>query len=99
MFAPAYVGEIFRISHVRHPLNPEPVTLRVMSVSPKVFDVVDFFHEDESKAIVDKALKETSESHRIKRSSTGASGYNVNRQRTSENGFDTHGATAIEVKK
>lgn len=99
MFAPSYVGEIFRISHVHHPLNKEPVTLRVMSVSPKVFDVVDFFHPNESRAIVDKALKETSESHKIKRSSTGASGYNVNSQRTSENGFDTHGATAIEVKK
>ena len=64
----------------------------------RVFDVVNFFEEDESKAIVDKALRETSESHRIKRSSTGATGYNVNTQRTSENGFDTHGTTAVAVK-
>ena len=95
MFAPSYVGEIFELPHVHHPANPNPVALHVLSVSPKVFDVVDFFEEDESKAIVDKALKETSETHRIKRSSTGASGYNVNRQRTSENGFDTHGAAAV----
>jgi hypothetical protein len=98
MFAPSYVGEVFTLAHVKHP-NPEPVTLKVLSVSPRVFDVVDFFEEDESKAIVDKALRETSESHKIKRSSTGASGYNVNSQRTSENGFDTHGTTAVAVKK
>ncbi len=97
MFAPSYVGEEFTLAHVSHP-NPEPVKLRVLSVSPRVFDVVNFFEEDESKAIVDKALRETSESHRIKRSSTGATGYNVNTQRTSENGFDTHGTTAVAVK-
>lgn len=99
MFAPAYVGEVFRLEHLNNLINKEPVTLRVLSVSPRVFDVINFFGEDESKAIVDKALKETSESHRIKRSSTGASGYNVNSQRTSENGFDTHGSTAVAVKK
>lgn len=98
MFAPTHVGEIFELSHVEHP-NPDPVILRVLSVSPRVFDVVNFFQPEESKAIVDKALRETSESHKIKRSSTGASGYNVNNQRTSENGFDTHGATAVAVKK
>lgn len=98
MFAPSYVGEEFTLTHISHP-NPEPVTLKVLSVSPRVFDVVNFFEEDESKAIVDKALRETSESHRIKRSSTGATGYNVNNQRTSENGFDTHGTTAVAVKK
>lgn len=99
MFAPAYVGEVFTLSHVQHPQNPEPVKLQVLSVSPRVFDVLNFFDEKESQAIVDKAMRETSETHRIKRSSTGASGYNVNNQRTSENGFDTHGATAILVKK
>ena len=99
MFAPAYVGETFTLSHVSHPGNPEPVTLKVLSVSPRVLDVINFFEEEESKAIVDKALKETSETHKIKRSSTGASGYNVNSQRTSENGFDTHGKTSVAVKK
>lgn len=99
MFAPSYVGETFVLDHVDHPGNPEHVTLRVLSVSPRVFDVVNFFEPRESKAIVDKALKETSESHRIKRSSTGASGYNLNNQRTSENGFDTHGKAAVAVKQ
>ena len=96
MFAPSFIGETFVLNHVEPPPgNSNPVKLRVLSLSPRVFDLVDFFKEDESTAIVHKALKETSESHRIKRSSTGASGYNLNSQRTSENGFDTHGLTAI----
>jgi hypothetical protein len=99
MFAPSYVGEVFEIPHVSHPSNNDPVILRVLSVSPRVFDMVNFFAEEESAAIVSKALRETSETHRIKRSSTGASGYNVNSQRTSENGFDTHGTTAVAVKE
>jgi len=35
----------------------------------------------------------------MKRSSTGASGYNVNSQRTSDNGFDTNGKVAVDVKR
>mmetsp|Transcript_24376 Transcript_24376/g.30649 ORF Transcript_24376/g.30649 Transcript_24376/m.30649 type:complete len:642 (+) Transcript_24376:200-2125(+) len=99
VFAPSFVGETFVLHHVDHPSNPNPITLRVLSVSPRVFDLMNFFEEEESRAIVDKALRETSETHRIKRSSTGASGYNVNSQRTSENGFDTHGTAAIAVKQ
>ncbi|EJK65613.1 hypothetical protein THAOC_13503 [Thalassiosira oceanica] len=98
IFAPKYVGEIFELPHVSVPENL-PVWLEVISLEPRVFDVFNFFDRDESAAIVDKALKETSESHRIKRSSTGASGYNVNSQRTSENGFDTHGKVSQAVKR
>jgi len=98
IFAPKYVGEIFELPHVEV-ASGLPVWLEVISLQPRVFDIFNFFDRDESAAIVDKALKETSESHRIKRSSTGASGYNLNSQRTSENGFDTHGAQAQAVKK
>jgi len=98
VFAPSFIGEVFEISHVT-PKSEKPISLVVMSLSPRVFDVLNFFDNDESKAIVAKALAETSDTHRIKRSSTGASGYNLNSQRTSENGFDTHGKTAIVVKK
>lgn len=97
MFAPKYVGEIFDLPHIQSVRNL-PVSLEVISISPRVFDVYNFFDRAESKAIVDKALSETSETHRMKRSSTGASGYNVNSQRTSENGFDTHGTQARAVK-
>jgi len=98
IFAPQYVGEIFELPHVKVPRDL-PVWLEVISLQPRVFDVFNFFDRDESAAIVDKALKETSETHRMKRSSTGASGYNVNSQRTSENGFDTHGKVAQAVKR
>jgi hypothetical protein len=98
MFAPAYVGEIFELPHVEGADN-QNIYLEVLSLSPKVFDVFNFFSREESQNLVDRAVAETSESHRIKRSSTGATGYNINPRRTSESGFDTHGKTAIKVKK
>jgi hypothetical protein len=98
IFAPKYIGEIFNLSHITSHDNL-PISLRVLSLSPRVFDIYNFFSRDESARIVDKALKETSETHRMKRSSTGASGYNVNSRRTSENGFDTHGKEAQVVKR
>ena len=98
LFAPKYVGEIFELPHVKVP-GDLPVWLEVMSLKPRVFDIFNFFDREESALIVDKALKETSETHKMKRSSTGASGYNVNSQRTSENGFDTHGKEAQAVKR
>jgi hypothetical protein len=98
MFAPSHVGEEFHLDYLDNVLKKH-IFLKVLSVSPRVFDVINFFSKEESDDIVTKALNEKSESHRIKRSSTGASGYNVNSQRTSENGFDTHGKTAMAVKK
>jgi hypothetical protein len=98
MHAPSFVGEIFELPHVQGPLG-RPVSLEVLSISPRVFDVHNFFTKEESQSLVDKALKEKTESHRIKRSTTGAGAHKVNSQRTSENGFDTHGKTAVSVKK
>ena len=98
MFAPSYIGEIFHLPHVE---GSESMTiyLEVMSLVPRVFDVFNFFSRAESEDLVQRAIAETTESHRIKRSSTGASGYNLNSKRTSESGFDTHGETAVKVKK
>ena len=98
MFAPKHVGEIFHLPHVQGP-EGLPVSLEVLSVSPRVFDIYNFFDREESAKIVDKALKETSETHRMKRSTTGASGHHKNSKRTSENGFDTHGKEAQIVKR
>jgi hypothetical protein len=98
MFAPKFVGEIFDLPHVSVPRDL-PVRLEVISLVPRVFDVYNFFDREESDAIVDKALKETADGYKMKRSSTGASGYNINSQRTSENGFDTHGEVAQAVKR
>jgi hypothetical protein len=98
MFAPSYVGEIFHLPHVPGALD-KAIYLQVMALQPRVFDVFNFFSREESKEIVDRAIAETKESHRIKRSTTGAQSHSVNSRRTSESGFDTHGKTAVKVKK
>ena len=98
MFAPKFVGEVFELPHVTGDRGA-PISLKVLSTNPRVFDVLNFFSRDESTNLVNRALKETSETHRIKRSTTGAQGKSVNSRRTSESGFDTHGQVAIEVKR
>lgn len=98
MFAPSHVGEIFYLPHVNGALN-KPIYLEVLNLEPRVFDVFNFFSREESKELVDRAIAETKESHRIKRSTTGAQSKSVNSRRTSESGFDTHGKTAVKVKK
>jgi len=98
MFAPSYVGEIFHLPHVTGSSN-KPIHLEVISLEPRVFDVFNFFNREESKELVDRAIAETSESHRIKRSTTGAASKSVNSRRTSESGFDTNGKTAVNIKK
>jgi len=98
MFAASYIGELFYLPHVEGS-EKKAIYLEVISLEPRVFDVFNFFSRVESDDLVQRALAETSESHRIKRSSTGASGYNLNSKRTSESGFDTVGHTAVTVKK
>mmetsp|Transcript_51402 Transcript_51402/g.59473 ORF Transcript_51402/g.59473 Transcript_51402/m.59473 type:complete len:647 (+) Transcript_51402:31-1971(+) len=98
MFAPAYVGEIFQLPHVTG-ARDKAIYLEVLSLKPRVFDVFNFFSTDESKEIVERAQAEKSDTHRIKRSTTGASAHSVNSRRTSESGFDTSGKTAMKIKK
>eukprot|EP00542_Grammatophora_oceanica_P004244 CAMPEP_0194069930 /NCGR_PEP_ID=MMETSP0009_2-20130614/87904_1 /TAXON_ID=210454 /ORGANISM="Grammatophora oceanica, Strain CCMP 410" /LENGTH=575 /DNA_ID=CAMNT_0038723157 /DNA_START=19 /DNA_END=1746 /DNA_ORIENTATION=- len=97
MFAPSYVGEIFELPHIET-VSGLPVHLEVMSLKPRVFDIFNFFSRDESEELVDKAMKETSPTHKIKRSTTGTS-TSTFAKRTSESGFDTHGATAQKIKR
>ena len=99
LHTPSYVGQIIPLPHVQGGDPSLPVYLQVLSVRPAVFDVHNFFTKTESQDLVNRTLAETKESHRIKRSSTGASGYNVNQRRTSENGFDTDGKTSMKVKR
>lgn len=98
MFAPSFVGETFTINHVKD-ADEKIITLEVLSLEPRVFDIVNFFNEQESNELVEKALKETSETYRFHRSTTGTSGASVFNKRTSENAWDTHGATALKVKR
>ena len=100
MFAPEYVGEIFELSHLKLSANPdEPPYLKVLSTNPRVFDVVNFFTGEEADDVVKRALAETSPSHKMHRSTTGTTEYSVFNKRTSSNAFDTHGKTAVKLKK
>jgi hypothetical protein len=98
MFAPSYVGEIFDLPHVPGS-SDKSIYLEVLSLHPRVFDVFNFFNREESKELVDKANREKSDTHRIKRSTTGAGDKAVNSRRTSESGFDTSGKTAMKIKR
>lgn len=98
MFAPSFVGENFTLSHVQDS-EGKTVTLSVLSLAPRVFDIYNFFNQQESTALVEKALGEASETHKFHRSTTGTSEKSVFSKRTSENAWDTHGATARVVKQ
>ena len=99
MHVAAYIGQVIALDHVPGADPNQRVYLKVLSVSPAVFDLYNFFTKDESSELVQRALAETKESHRIKRSTTGTGEHHVNTRRTSESGFDTDGATSILIKK
>ena len=65
------------------------ITLETLSIAPRVFKVHNFFSDEEADFLIDYAMKITEEETRLKRSSTGAAGYNVNPVRTSDNAFDS----------
>lgn len=99
-FAASYVGEMFTLNHLSLVPDPNiPITMKVLSVEPRVFDIYDVFTVNEADSIVERALSEDSPSHKMKRSTTGTIEHSVFSRRTSENAFDTHGLTAFAVKK
>jgi hypothetical protein len=100
IFAPAYVGEIFHLDHLSLLPDPDkPISMRALSTSPVVFDILNVFTKEEADEVVQRALAETSPTHKIKRSTTGTGSNSIYDRRTSENGFDTHGRVALALKK
>jgi hypothetical protein len=99
MFAPTHVNETIQLPHVNGADPSQPVYLQVLSLVPRVFELFNFFSTEESADLVQRALAETRDSHRIQRSSTGALGYAINSHRTSESGYDTNGKTAVAIKR
>lgn len=100
MFAPAFVGEKFDLSHMSQTPDPEnPVVMSVLSINPRVFDLINVFTKEEADSLVNRALSETSPANRMKRSTTGTIQNSVFSKRTSENAFDTHSETSLKVKK
>ena len=102
-FAPAFVGELFELDHLTlMPDESKPIVLKVLSTNPKVLDILNVFTKEEAGAVVQRALAETSPTHKIKRSTTSGSASsdaNVFSRRTSDNGFDTSGTVAMALKK
>lgn len=100
MHVPQFVGQIINLPHVRGGDPSKPVYLEVLSVSPAVFDLHNFFTTGESEQLVAGVLKEKRDSHRIKRSETGVNKAKThNRKRTSESGFDTDSKVSVEIRK
>jgi hypothetical protein len=98
MLAPSHVGETFVIDFVEESLY-DTIVIQTLSVEPRVFEIHDFFSPDEAQELIDKALSETSETHKFHRSTTGATDGKVFSQRTSDNAWDTHGKLAKKIKR
>ena len=99
MFAASQINDIISLPHVTGADPSQPVYLQVLSTSPRVFELFNFLGRNESADLVKIALQEQRDSHRIKRSSTGAQGYAINAHRTSESGYDTSSPTALAIKR
>lgn len=69
-FAPGEVGETFDLSHLPHPQGKK-MYLETMSVSPKVFEIKNFFVEEEADDLIERAIGSSSKTHGLKRSTTG----------------------------
>jgi len=98
MWPTVEVGRIKSVSHIKTPLEPKPIQLETLSLSPKVFLVHNLFSNEEADALVESALTIKGEENRLKRSSTGV-GYNIDRKRTSENAFDSQSDVAKTLQK
>jgi hypothetical protein len=104
VFAPSYVGQVFDLSYLMDPSDysqkeVQPITLTVLSLSPRVFDIHNAFSEEEAAALVTRALAETSPTHKLSRSTTGTLARDTSATRTSENAFDAQGAVAVRLKQ
>jgi len=96
---PSYeVGHKTAIRHIGMPAG-KPIVLETLSLRPRVFRLQDFFTEKEAEYLIEHALSITDDALRLKRSSTGATGYTVDNMRTSEGAFDTNSEIALNIKK
>jgi hypothetical protein len=98
MFAPSFIGERFAVTHADTP-GELPIVLETISLSPRVFEIHNFYSPTEADELVEKALNETSETMGLHRSTTGSVGAVINSKRTSENAWDQNGKTALRLKK
>lgn len=77
----------------------KPVVLKTLSQKPKVFELINFFDDNEAEFLINNALALRSETHRLKRSTTGSENILVDSKRTSESAFDISSSVALLLKK
>ena len=78
----------------------EPLVLRTLSQTPKIYEIKNFFTNEEADKLIESALSITSESHKLQRSTTGQKEEKkIDRARTSDGAFDTDSEVANIFKK
>ena len=97
MYAPLAVGREVVLTDLA-PLG-NPVVLRALSQRPRIFEIINFFSEEDADFLISNALSIKAETHRLKRSTTGSENVLVDRKRTSESAFDISSAVAKKLKR
>lgn len=97
MFTPFEVGKEIELADIS-PLG-KPVILKTISQQPKIFEIINFFDEADADFLIANALSIRSETHRLKRSTTGSENILVDRKRTSESAFDISSSVAMKLKR
>lgn len=92
------VGHKMEIKHISMP-DGKAIVLETLSQRPRVFRLQNFFTESEAEGLIEHALSIEDDAYKLKRSSTGATGYTVDSKRTSEGAFDTNSEVALAIKK
>ena len=94
------VGHKVEIKHLTTEAEgAPPIILETLSQRPRVFRLQNFFTDAEAEDLITHALSIEDDAFRLKRSSTGATGYTVDSKRTSEGAFDVNSPTALGIKK
>lgn len=78
MFAPSAVGETFVLDHLVDDIG-QALVVETLSLQPRVFELNNFFTKEEGADVMDSALAETSETHAMHRSRTGAASKSIYR--------------------
>ena len=92
-------GTTVNVSRMQSPVDGEQIVLETIHLQPKVFRLYNFFSQSEADQLMTNALTATEEEFRLKRSSTGATGYHVDNVRTSENAWDVSSPIAMAIKR
>jgi len=98
MWPTSNIGHQVQIRHIGMP-NNKPIVLKTLSIRPRVFSLSNFITSDEADTLIENALTITAEDFRLRRSSTGAKGYNIDTHRTSEGAFDVDSPLSKVLKR